>query len=407
MNPSSQKVLLAKQPIYRADKSLFGYELLFRNTDHLNAVQVGEDQATSEVLVNYFTSVSTEIDHADRPLFINVSESFVLSDAFLPIEKHHVIIELLERIEVTPELVTAVERWKAKGYQFALDDYDFDPRWDPLLPSIDYIKVDILDADLNQVARNLHQKRSTVNAVWIAERIEDETTFQRCLAMKFSMFQGYFLARPKEILGHSIRSGSMVTTEIIKQASNPNTSISEIADLVTHDPKLSMQLLKLINSSLFALPREVNNIKQAITLLGLNTLKQWALLIAFIADAKSSPEASRIVLIRARTSELYLARTQKDTTISGGAFLAGLISGVDLLLEIDPHRFISQMQLDGSIKNAILTGTGPIGLALGKIRDIEIFLTQDWKKTRALDIELMHAYGEAQEWAEEIIQLLF
>lgn len=407
MSPSTEIVLLAKQPIYHTDKTLFGHELLFRSRDRLNAWQVGEDQATCEVLVNYFTSISPELDQADRPLFINVSESFVLSEAFLPIEKHQVIIELLERIEVTPALLAAVQRWKLKGYRFALDDYDFDPRWDPLLPWIDFIKVDVLEADLDQVAQNVADKRSQVHAVWIAERIEDEATFQRCIDMGCTMFQGYFLARPKEILGNSIRAGSMVTAEIIRQASNPATSIADVAALVIRDPKLSMQLLRLINSSLFSLPRQVNDIEQAITLLGLNTLKKWALLLAFVADARCHLETSRLVLIRARAAELFLSQKSHDHDLEGRAFLSGLISGVDLLLEIEPARFIAQLQLDQSIRTAVLNGAGVIGNVLTKIRDIETFLNRDWKKNRELDLELMQAYGDAQLWSDEVVDSLF
>lgn len=407
MSLPSQEVLLAKQPIYLTDKSLFGFELLFRSKLKLNAVQVGEDHATSEVLVNYFTSISPEIDHADSPLFINVSQSFVLSEAFLPIEKHQVIIELLERVEVTSAVLSAVQRWKEKGYRFALDDYDFDPRWDPLLPSIDFIKVDVLGVDLNEIAGKLKQKMSAVQVVWVAERIEDEATFKRCVDMGFTMFQGYFLARPKEILGNAIRAGSLVTAEIIKQASNPDASISDVAALVIRDPKLSMQLLKLINSLLFSLPRQVNDIKQAITMLGLNTLKQWALLIAFVADAKCHLETSRLVLIRARTMELYCKQGSKHGDLASSAFLAGLISGVDLLLEIEPGRFISTLKLDPAIHQAVLKGSGLIGEMLTKTRDIEVFLTLDWKKTRDLDLELMQAYGDAQSWADEVIHSLF
>lgn len=407
MSSSNEIVLLAKQPIYHTDKSLFGHELLFRSQDRLNAWQVGEDQATCEVLVNYFTSISSELQQADRPLFINVSESFVLSEAFLPIEKHQVIIELLERIKVTPDLLAAVQRWKHKGYRFALDDYDFDPRWDPLLPWIDFIKVDVLDANLDQVAQNVADKRSQVHAVWIAERIEDEATFQRCVDMGCTLFQGYFLARPKEILGNSIRAGSMVTAEIIKQASNPSTSIADVAALVIRDPKLSMQLLRLINSSLFSLPRQVNDIEQAITLLGLNTLKKWALLLAFVADARCHLESSRLVLIRARAAELFLSQKTHDHDLVGRAFLAGLISGVDLLLEIEPARFIAQLQLDQSIRTAVLNGTGVIGDVLAKIRDIESFLNRDWKNNRELDLELMQAYGDAQLWSDEVVNSLF
>jgi EAL and modified HD-GYP domain-containing signal transduction protein len=399
--------LLAKQPVYDKKRQLFGYELLFRGVDRLNAVQVGEDLATSEVLVNYFTSMTTEIDHSERPLFINVSSSFVRSEAFLPIGNHQVIIELLERIEITPAFIEAVINWRRQGYQFALDDFDFDSRWDPLLPHVQYIKVDILDADLDQIARQVRRKQRQLKVHWVAERIEDETTFKRCLDMGFDMFQGYFLARPKEILGRSIRAGSLVTTEIIKKASDPDASIQAISELVVRDPKLSMQLLKLINSSLFSLPREVNNIQQAITLLGLNTLKQWALLIAFVADARSTMEASRIVLIRARTLELWVRAQTGSNEQAGSAFLAGLISGVDILLEIEPATFLREVRLDADIANAILHGSGRIGSALALVKDIEYFLLQDFSKARGLDPTLMEYYGQAQNWAAEIFSTLF
>ncbi len=400
-------VLLAKQPVYGKQKQLFGYELLFRSLDKLNAIQAGEDIATSEVLVNYFTSLSNEIDRHARPLFINVSASFVLSEAFLPICNQQVIIEILERIDITPKFIEAVVHWRDKGYLFALDDYDFDPRWDPLLPYVQYIKVDILGADLDRVAQQLTQKKSATKVQWIAERIEDEATFRRCLEMGFTMFQGYFLARPKEILGRSIRAGSAITTEIIKKAGDPDASIQSISDLVARDPKLSMQLLKLINSSLFSLPRVINNIQQAIMLLGLNSLKQWALLIAFVADAKSCIESSRIILIRAKTLELYLEASTGNSDMAGSGFLTGLISGVDLLLEVEPAAFLKEVKLDPTIRDAILKGSGNIGQALQQIRDIEYFLLQDRSKAKQLNPKLMAHYGAAQNWAAEIIASLF
>ena len=403
MEHHASHVLLAKQPIFTKDKELFGFELLFRTPLNLNAWDVGEDQATSEVLVNYSTSVMAEADHCGSPLFINVSDSFLLSEAFLPVDKNLVVIEILERAKVTPEFVAAVKKWRTKGYRFALDDYDFAPCWDPLLPLVDFVKIDILDADLDEIARLKAHYETRCNAQWLAERIEDEDTLLRCITMGFDLFQGYVLARPKEILGNSIRASSMVTAQIIKQASDPDSSIDAISELVSRDPKLSIQLLKLINSSLFTLPREIRDLKEAITFLGIETLKKWALLIAFVADSLAPKEASRLILARAKCCENLLAADPASEAMASGGFLAGLLSGVDLLLQLDPKLFIQQMHLSPELQQALLHGEGALGKTLKTVTELEYVLAQESEKIGEWDDALLHRYRDAQHWSDEVI----
>ncbi|MFX6119132.1 hypothetical protein ABTE85_22960, partial [Acinetobacter baumannii] len=54
--------------------------------------------------------------------FINVDAAVLMSDFiyFLPADK--VVLEILETVRVTPELVTRVRELVAAGYVFALDD---------------------------------------------------------------------------------------------------------------------------------------------------------------------------------------------------------------------------------------------------------------------------------------------
>jgi len=398
-------VLLARQPIYQNDHSIFGFELLFRNDSNLTAMEVGDDTATSEVLVNYCTSITTEIERKHSPLFINVSETFLLSELFLPIDKNHVVIELLERITVTPKLVKAIRAWKMKGFRFALDDFDFSKQWDPILPFVDYIKIDVLHTDMNQVEVNKRSLRA-YNAKWLAEKIEDREILNQCVAMGFELFQGYYLAKPKEILGNTIRPASTITIEIIKKANESQSSIGEIAKLVTQDPKLSMQLLKLINSSLFTLPRPINDLKEAITFLGVDLLKKWALMIAFISNSLAPIESCRIVLVRAKACE-FIANEKGDQNLQAdSAFLAGLLSGVDLLLELDPKHFIANLNLNSSIQKAILNHSGAIGEIVKDVKQIEYYLSQEPEKIHTLELNIIHQFSLAQDWANDVINIL-
>ena len=90
---SQVKTLLARQPIYSAQKDLFGFELLFRHELASSANEFGEDLATSEVLLNLYTGTNQQSDLFSRKIFINLSEGLLLSDAFLPVPPESVVIE--------------------------------------------------------------------------------------------------------------------------------------------------------------------------------------------------------------------------------------------------------------------------------------------------------------------------
>lgn len=402
---NSAEILLAKQAIYSKDRSLYGSELLFRDEAYEHALDAGEDLATSQVLVNFATSISDELEYQDSPLFINVSESFLLSEAFLPIDQNRVVIEILERVQVSDEFVNAVKAWHQKGYRFALDDYDFDQRWSPLLPYVDYLKIDVLEDDYVLIEERLNTiDRSKFSL--LAERVESKSDFEKCLQLGFQLFQGYFLARPKELLGNTIRPSSAITSKIINKANEPDCCLGDLADLVSMDPKLTLQMLKLVNSSLFTLPREINDLKEAIGYLGIDLLKQWALMIAFVSDSEAHIETCRIVLIRAKACELFYEQEQQNEDAAATAFLAGLLSGVDLLLELEPSVFLKSLNLSKDIQNAVLLGDGPFGELISKIRDIEYYITQDPSKIIMIDVSLMGYYSQAQRWAGNVIDAI-
>ena len=61
-----------------------------------------------------------------------------------------------------------------------------------------------------------------------------------------------------------------VATRILVLAEDINSSLSEIADLIIHDATITANVLKLCNSAYFGLPRKVESVYDAITLLGLD-----------------------------------------------------------------------------------------------------------------------------------------
>lgn len=129
------------------------------------------------------------------------------------------------------------------------------------------------------------------------------------------------------------------------------------------------------------------------------------MMIAFISDSSAPIEASRIVLTRARACELLIMQSGKKKQ-SDTAFLAGLLSGVDVLLELDPAVFIKEMKLSTEIQNAVLHEQGEIGVLIQLVKKLEYYLSQEPENIPTIDTSIIQQFALAQDWSNEIILML-
>ncbi|MFQ5488403.1 MAG: HDOD domain-containing protein, partial [Gammaproteobacteria bacterium] len=61
-----------------------------------------------------------------------------------------------------------------------------------------------------------------------------------------------------------------IAIRIIELCQDPDTSLGEVASVIGHDPAISAKLMRMANSPLYARQRKIENIRQAISLFGLN-----------------------------------------------------------------------------------------------------------------------------------------
>ena len=140
---SKSSVFVGRQPIYGKDDSSFGYELLFRSS-FTNEANIEDGQkATAELLINTFAEIGLERIVGSLPAFINVSEEFIVNQHchFLPKDK--VVIEVLENVKPTREVMLALSDLKREGYTVALDDFVYSECLKPMLELADIVKIDV------------------------------------------------------------------------------------------------------------------------------------------------------------------------------------------------------------------------------------------------------------------------
>src|SRR5690554_7064571 len=171
---------IARQPILKRNKSLYAYELLFRNGTNNAFPDVSPEAATANLIENSQFQLNIADITNGHLGFINFSEQAILDDLPSVMPKESLVIEVLETVPPTLEIFTALRSLKSRGYMIALDDYDFNTEWNQILDIIDIIKVD-LQASTREQTLSLFSLTKQYKVEFLAEKVETHEEFQACL----------------------------------------------------------------------------------------------------------------------------------------------------------------------------------------------------------------------------------
>ena len=354
-----QDILLARQPIYDTKKEIIAYELLFREENAVPMTDFDGNRATSRVLLSLFTETDLTSVTGGLPAFVNFTAELIKSPPLF--NPQTIVIEILEDIEITDQIIESLKSLKKKGYTLALDDFIMDERYRPVLELVDIIKLELpemTDEELSSTIATLKQ----YNVKLLAEKIETQAEFKRCLELGCDMFQGYFLSKPEIIKGKKIAAGKLSVLALISEIQAPEIDMDGLTKIITKDPALSFKLLKLINSAAFKRTNTIESIHKAVTLLGIDKIKTWTSLLA-LSKLNDKPQALHLLaLVRALMCEKlaeFISPYEKEQF-----YTVGLLSCLDAFFDQNIKDVVSHILLDQNINNALLSYNGDAGLAL-------------------------------------------
>jgi len=359
-----EEIFIGRQPILDKQQRIFGYELLFRDASKNYAQIKDHDQATATVIAHTLHNLGFNRLVGEKKGFINV-DATILSREFIELlPQENTVFEILEHVLVNRELLDWCKYLKTEGYLIALDDFTYSDSYKPLLDIADFIKLDIRAYNKD----GLIETATTIKKYLIkllAEKVETQEEFEFCLQLGFEFFQGYFFAKPTVIKGSKISPSQVVLFEIFNNLSKEK-DIEIIEKLFKRQPELDIKLLKLINSGAYYRRQPITSLRQAITLLGYKTLQKWVSLMLFardMANIKSDPVVERVA-IRGYMMESLAARITGNRTIADSAFLTGILSLSEALLNIPIKTFLSELNVGEEIADALLEKKGILGTLL-------------------------------------------
>ena len=344
---------VARQPILNSDQELIAYELLFRDGKSNHFPNINPDQATSNILTNNHLTLGVENITGDYTAYINFHADTLIRHFPSFLDPKNIVIEILEDVPISDELLEACKNLKAKGYTLALDDHDFDPKWQVFFPYVDIIKVDVLALSIIDISRYINSIADH-NMTLLAEKVETARQFEQLKMLGFSLFQGYFFAKPEMLKQKKISTSKQNILELINQASLEQLDFKRISDIFSIDTGLTYKLLRFINSPSYGCSQEITSLKHALTYIGELELKKFIALLALSDLNQGKPsEIMRLSLYRAKFCEL-ISHYLKDSEDPPKAFLAGMLSLIDGILDRDIKTVVEILPIDNEIKSALL-----------------------------------------------------
>jgi EAL and modified HD-GYP domain-containing signal transduction protein len=365
---------LARQPILNRGQRLVAYELLFRDARQRNEADVTDDAEATATVIAHASELGMGQVVGDQMAFVNVDAVGLMSDfiRFLPNDK--VILEILETVKATPEVMDRVRELKQAGFKFALDDViGHSEDVQKLQPLCDVIKVDIKDMQpgtLQALARVLKNPKQKL----LAEKVETIEEFQQCMELGFEYFQGYYFARPVILSGKKISPSQRSVLHLLDLLNTDATS-QEIERSVKHDALITLNLLRLVNTPAVGARYRINSVGHALMVLGRRQLQRWLQILLYVKNGGTQEFTSPLLQLattRGKTLELMVEHLRPGQRVSADiGFTVGVMSLMDTLFSIHMRDVLDSVNVLDEVRAALLHRSGDYGSMLNLIEHIE------------------------------------
>ncbi len=400
----SNLTYVGRQAIFDADQSVFAYELLYRNSEQNYAEISDDNHATAELLSNVFTSIGLENLVGNKRAFVNMPREFLLGDYPMPEIKQQLVVEILEHVDPDEAVLRALKELKQQGYILALDDYVFEERLEPFLKLADIIKIDIMASGLEGLSDRV-KALSRYNVKLLAEKVETAEEVEACKQLGVSYFQGYFFAKPKVVSGKKITGNQLATMQLLSELNRADVTTDELVELIQQDIAISYKLLRYVNSAIYSFNREIESIRDAIVVLGMNALVKLVNMVAIGGLGDVNQEAYRTAMFRARMCETMALEMGRKAE-APSYFLVGLFSNLDALLGVPMDELLDLLPLAADIKQALTDHRGEFGQVLATALAYE---REDFSDLKNMGLEqqlIIDCYIRSIAWADQSSDLV-
>ncbi|MAT71636.1 MAG: EAL domain-containing protein [Planctomycetaceae bacterium] len=368
---SSNTVSLGRQPILDAKQQVIGYELLCRDaaTDMAAANRLKGDAGATDVLVSALVEIGLDSVVGDRLAFVNFSKPFLDGTTDIPHQADQLVVEVPPSVEIDEAVASGIRKLSEQGYRIALSDFVYSPRWDPLLPYADIIKLDVTKLTEKQLRAHV-QLLNDNDIAALAVNVETHEQYEMCSELGCALLQGHFFSQPNVVDGKVVRTSYSALIQTLAAVNTLEAGPDEIEAAVSQDPALAHKLMKFVNSSAYGRRSPVDSVQQAIVYLGKETVRRMVNLLLMTSVNDKPTVLTRTALVRA-TACKNLAHAMGEPN-QDAFFTVGLLSLIDAMLDRPLDGIVQELPVTDAFKEALLEHRGAMGACLDAVIAFEL-----------------------------------
>ncbi len=380
---------IVRQPIKDTAGKTIGYEILYHGENYAFSA----DNASAKEFASADTIYSFLTQNSNKALkgslnFMTFTTTLLMKKTPRLFDRSDLVIQIDDSVIIHPLALRFVKQFAKEGYQVAVNEFQFAPRYLALLDDIDYIKINVKTTS-EEAMRNTVEVAHSMNKKCIATHVDTARDYDMAISLPADAVEGSFVA---ERLTTKVHSGAFLQSNFFRlmvAVTQDEPDVDEIEQLISMDASLTFALLKMANSAYFALRHRATTIHQAIMTLGIGQLKQWIYLLSAGGPENQGDESTeeflKLSFMRANfCSELW--NHARDMGISRSeAYLMGMFSTLGYLIDAPLEEILNEVPVADEVKAALLRREGRCGKLYELVLSYE---AADWDAINALAEEL-------------------
>ena len=381
--------------------AVVGYELMIQE-DKDSLYNPSTDSVAANAMVSFLSENSGCI-FKDKKTFMTFTPTLLFRNTPKIFDKDKVIIQIEDNIVVHSLATIIIGKYKEEGYHFAINDFQFTPKYFSMLEYVDYIKVDISNKT------DETQRRSIVNLVemahgfqkqFIATGVNSKEVYEYAKELGVDYVEGNYIstATLTKTSKMDFMQGNLY--QLIMEITKDEPDIEMLEEIVRRDASLTYALLKMANSSYFAAHQETTSVRQAMVRVGINQLKQWVYLLSFednTADS-ASEELLKTSFMRANFASRLVRKLKNFVINASDAYLLGMFSTLEYMIDAPMEEILADIPIVEEVKAALISAEG----LAGRLYELLLFYERvEWTEIKVIAEELgLHTNEMAQIYME-------
>ncbi len=381
--------------------SIVGYELMVQE-DKDSLYNPSTDSVAANAMVS-FLSENSECIFKDKKTFMTFTPTLLFRNTPKIFDKEKVVIQIEDNIIVHSLASIIISKYKEEGYRFAINDFQFTPKYFSMLEYVDYIKVDIsnkMDETQRRSISNVVDMAHGFQKEFIATGVNSKEVYEYAKELQVDYVEGNYISNTTMTKTSKLDFMQGNLYQLIIEITRDEPNIEMLEEIVSRDASLTYALLKMANSAYFASHRETTSVRQALVKVGINQLKQWIYLLSFEdnQEENSSEELLKTSFMRANLASRLVKRLKKFVITSSDAYLLGMFSTLEYMIDAPMEEILQEIPIVEEVKTALISKEGPAG----RLYELILYYERaQWSEIKEIAEELgLHTNEMAQIYME-------